>query len=108
MEIENTRKRFKKRIEFERQILTSINSISNDHQSLNGLSDSAISVWKHSNNFQFKEELSEQVASLSKDLMIFCDTSKSTFDLDKRINSSEMNRKIDALKIFVKDKRSTI
>ncbi len=108
MEIENTRKRFKKRIEFERQILTSINSISDDLQPLNGLSDSSISVWKHNCNFPFKEELSEQVTSLSKDLMIFCDTSKSTFDLDKRINSYEMNRKIDALKTFVKYKRSTI
>ncbi len=104
MEIVNTRKRFKRRIEFERQILSSINSLSNDIKPLHGLSESAIASWKDSNDFMFKGEISNRIASLSKYLMVYCDTSKSTFDLDKRIDSTQMIARIDEFREFLKEK----
>jgi hypothetical protein len=104
MEIENTRKRFKRRIEFERKIITIVNSIPDNDKPLNGLSDSAILVWVKSSSLSYKLELSGKISILSKDLMIFCDNSRNAFDVGKRINGSEMNAKIEQLRLFVQNK----
>jgi hypothetical protein len=103
MEIVNTRKRFKKRVEFERQILSAVNSLPDHIKPLHGLSEAAIACWKDNNDFLLKDEIAKKVTLLSKYLMVYCDTSKNTFDLDKRIDSSQMDRKIDEFKIFLEE-----
>jgi hypothetical protein len=101
MEIEHTRRRFKKRIEFERKIITIINSISTSDTPLNGLSESAISSWKEKSSLPNKIELAEHISKLSQDLMLFCDNSRNAFDVGKRINGSEMNERIQSLSKFL-------
>lgn len=106
MEIENTRKRFTKRIEFERRIIILVNSVSSLDEPLFGLSDSAILNWEQRSILQYKLELATMLRCLSRELMLFCDNSRNAFDVGKRISSNEMNKQITYLELFLKEKRS--
>ena len=101
MEFVNSRKRFKKRVDFERQILSVINSSLVEVSPLNGLSESAITVWYTNVNTAFKEELCQKIRELAKDLMVYCDNSKNAFDIDKRINGNDLSKKIELLKSYL-------
>lgn len=95
-----TRRRFQKRVEFERKIITVINSTEKISTPIYGLSKQSIDKWKRSNSsLDFK--IAELVETLANDLMLYCDNSKNTFDIDKRITGSEILNKIDRLKISV-------
>lgn len=107
MNTENTRKRFKERIAFERRILSVVNQDSSIVNSLNGLSQSAINLWKEKNgSSDYVFQIYNLLNDLSKNLMIFCDTSKSSFDHEKEIDSKFLKERILALQrvIDIKDK----
>jgi hypothetical protein len=101
MEIVNTRKRFKKRVELERLILSTINSTLPADAPLYGLSESAIKTWHSNIQVDFKDELCKRIQSLSKNLMAFCDNSRNTFDFDKRINAAKLTNEIENLKSYL-------
>lgn len=101
MELTNTRRRFQKRVEFERKIISLANSIPNLSESLYGLSKPAIEQWQKANGNKIKDEITAAIVALAKDLMAFCDSSKNAFDLDKRIKSVELNNRIDKFKLLL-------
>lgn len=101
MELQHTRKRFRQRIEFERNILSEVNKLSTTP--LHGLSKSAILIWEKENSLiTVINELSEKLISLSKSLMIYSDSSRHTFDIDKRISATEMIQQINAFTIYIR------
>ncbi|MBV8252328.1 MAG: hypothetical protein JO154_06945 [Chitinophaga sp.] len=98
MNTENTRKRFKERIAFERKIISIVNNGLRIVDPLNGLSQSAINLWKEKNgNFDYISQIYIMLNELSKSLMIFCDTSKTAFDQEKEIDSKFLKEKIGDL-----------
>ncbi len=101
MELTNTRRRFQKRVEFERKIISLANSISNLAEPLYGLSRPAIEHWEKVNKNYLRHDITPKITALSKDLMAFCDSSKRAFDLDERINGVDLQRKIDDLKLLL-------
>ncbi|SHM98844.1 hypothetical protein [Flavobacterium xinjiangense] len=99
MKIENTRKRFAKRILFERKILSIINNYDvSQSEPLYGLSNDAISYWTKNSAIINKDEIVNKLELISKSLQIFCDNSKNTFDIGKNISSTDMNSLIHELK----------
>lgn len=106
MELTNTRKRFQKRVEFERKIITLVNSIPSLTEPLHGISQPAIETWQKANLAKIKDSIPLAITSLAKDLMVFCDSSKNTFDLDKRTSSSELNKKIDNFELLLHENMS--
>lgn len=91
MKIENTRKRFTKRIEFERVVLSLVNGEISDCEPLYGLSSSAISFWEANSSYPNTIQIVTHLKIISKSLQVFCDNSKNAFELDKRINSNDMS-----------------
>lgn len=102
MKIENTRKRFTKRILFERKVLSVVN---NDHVSqsepLYGLSSDAIAHWKKNSTIINKDEITGKLEVISKSLQIFCDNSKNAFDVGKKIGSADLETLIHELKTIL-------
>jgi hypothetical protein len=102
MELTNTRKRFQKRVEFEREIISLANSIPHLLEPLYGLSRPAIEHWQKVNENSLKDNIALTIIALSRDLMAFCDSSKNTFDLDKRINSGELHKRINEFQLLLR------
>jgi hypothetical protein len=93
--METTRKRFQKRVEFERKIL----QLTNSHFSttpLYGLSKPAICIWQFTYPDKVSDSIVEKLSELSKHLMLFCDNSRNTFDIGQTINADKMNIAIES------------
>lgn len=103
MGLTNTRKRFQKRITFERKIITLANSIPDLLEPLYGLSRPAIERWELTNNNCLKDGIVPIIMGLSKDLMSFSDSSKNAFDMDKRISSIELQKRINKFNEFIEN-----
>ena len=98
MKIENTRRRFTKRIKFERKVLSIINNEILNIEPLHGLSNQAISHWTNNAMLPNVDDIALKLEEISKSLQIFCDYSKNAFEMDKRINSNDMEKLITELK----------